>query len=67
MKRASKARCSGKLSPATSLAGPLRNQGRHSDAIACLHPVSHRFTEGFETANLIATKQLLDEPDVGCS
>jgi len=46
---------------ATSLARLLRNQGRPADAIACLQPIYDRFTEGFDTADLIAAKQLLDE------
>jgi predicted ATPase/DNA-binding winged helix-turn-helix (wHTH) protein len=49
------------LRAATSLARLLRKRGRHGDAIACLHPVHDRFTEGFGTADLIAAKQLLDE------
>jgi len=50
------------LRTATSLARLLRSQGRSADAIACLRPVYDRFTEGFGTADLIAAKQLLDEP-----
>jgi hypothetical protein len=34
---------------------------RSAEAIGCLRPVYGRFTEGFETADLIAAKQLLDE------
>jgi predicted ATPase/DNA-binding winged helix-turn-helix (wHTH) protein len=49
------------LRAATSLARLLRQQGRTADATACLQPVYHRFTEGFDTADLIAAKQLLDE------
>jgi predicted ATPase len=49
------------LRAATSLARLLRNQGRPSDATACLQPIYDRFTEGFSTADLIAAKQLLDE------
>ena len=49
------------LRAATSLARLLRNRGRPADAIACLQPVYDRFTEGFDTADLIAAKQLLDE------
>ncbi len=49
------------LRAATSLARHLRNQGRPADAIAWLRPVYDRFTEGFDTADLIAAKQLLDE------
>ena len=49
------------LRAATSLARLLRNQGRPADAIACLQPIYDCFTEGFDTADLIAAKQLLDE------
>ena len=56
------------LRAATSLARLLRHQGRPTDAIACLQPIYNRFTEGFGTADLIAAKQLLDEPgDAGRS
>ena len=44
----------------TSLAGLLRDQGWPADAMALLQPVYHRFTEGFETADLKAAKALLD-------
>jgi ATP/maltotriose-dependent transcriptional regulator MalT len=49
------------LRAATSLARLLRNRGRSVDAITCLQPIYDRFTEGFDTADLIAAKQLLDE------
>jgi len=49
------------LRAATSLARLPCRQGRSADAIACLQPVYDRFTEGFETADLIAAKRLLDE------
>jgi hypothetical protein len=49
------------LRAATSLARLLRNQGHPADATACLQPIYDRFTEGFNTADLIAAKQLLDE------
>ena len=49
------------LRAATSLARLLCDQSRSADAIACLQPVYGRFTEGFDTADLIAAKQLLDE------
>jgi len=49
------------LRAATSLARLLRNQGRSANAIACLQPISDRFTEGFGTADLITAKQLLNE------
>jgi predicted ATPase len=46
------------LRAATNLARLLRNQGRPADAIACLEPVYDRFTEGFDTIDLTAAKQL---------
>jgi len=49
------------LRAATSLALMLHNQGRAADATACLQPIYDRFTEGFDTADLVAAKQLLDE------
>jgi tetratricopeptide (TPR) repeat protein len=49
------------LRAATSLARLLRDRGRSADALACLQPVYHRFTEGFGTADLVAAKQLLDD------
>ena len=49
------------LRAATSLARLLRGQHRSADAIACLQPIYDRFTEDFDTADLIAAKQLLDE------
>ncbi len=49
------------LRAATSLATLHRTHGRSNDAIACLRPVYHRFTEGFDTADLIAAKRILDE------
>ena len=56
------------LRAATSLARLLHRQGRSADAIACLQPIYDRFTEGFETADLIASKQLLDEAcGAGCN
>jgi predicted ATPase len=48
------------LRAATSLARLLRHQGRTADATTCLQPVYDRFTEGFDTADLVAAKQLLD-------
>src|SRR6266851_2938572 len=51
------------LRAATSLARLLRHQGRTGDATTCLQPVYDRFTEGFDTADLVAAKQLLDELD----
>jgi hypothetical protein len=41
----------------------LRNQGRQAKAIARLEPVYSRFTEGFETADLMAAKRILDDSD----
>jgi predicted ATPase len=49
------------LRVATSLARLLHSQGRSADAIACLQPIYDRFTEDFESADLIESKQLLDE------
>jgi len=48
------------LRAATSLARLLRDRGRSGDAITLLQPVYDRFTEGFDTADLIAAKQLLE-------
>ena len=48
------------LRAATSLARLVRNQGRPSDAMAVLQPVYDRFTEGFDTADLQASKRLID-------
>ena len=53
------------LRAATSLARLLRHEGRFGEAIACLRPIYDRFTEGFDTADLIAAKQLLDDLGVG--
>jgi hypothetical protein len=41
----------------------LRDQGSPGKATTILQPVSERFTEGFDTADLIAAKQLLDDLD----
>jgi hypothetical protein len=49
------------LRAATSLARLLRNQDRAVEAMAFLQPVYDRFTEGFDTADLLAGKKLLDE------
>jgi predicted ATPase len=49
------------LRAAMSLARLWQNQGRPADAVACLQPVYDRFTEGFDTADLTAAKQLLKE------
>jgi hypothetical protein len=43
------------------LARLWRDQGRHRDACALLAPAFGWFTEGFETADLRASKTLLDE------
>jgi predicted ATPase len=47
------------LRAATSLARLLRDQGHQAEAIVCLQPIYERFTEGFDTADLIAAKGLL--------
>jgi predicted ATPase len=49
------------LRAATSLARLWHNQGRSKEARELLAPVYDRFTEGFDTADLKATKALLDE------
>jgi predicted ATPase/DNA-binding winged helix-turn-helix (wHTH) protein len=47
------------LRAATSLARLLRDQGHEAEAIACLQPIYDRFTEGFDTADLVTAKHLL--------
>ena len=47
------------LRTATSLARLLRDRGRQADVVACLQPIYDRFTEGFDTADLVTAKQLL--------
>jgi hypothetical protein len=49
------------LRAAMSLATLHRALGHSAEAIACLRPIYDRFTEGFDTADLIAAKRLLDE------
>jgi predicted ATPase/DNA-binding winged helix-turn-helix (wHTH) protein len=49
------------LRTATSFARLLRDHGHSEDAVAVLHPVYNRFTEGFGTTALVAAKQLLDQ------
>lgn len=49
------------LRSATSLARLRRRQGRAREARAILAPVYDRFVEGFETADLVAARLLLDE------
>ena len=49
------------LRAATSLARLLRDQGRGAEAIVCLQPICERFTESFDTVDLITAKRLLDE------
>ena len=48
------------LRTATSLARLWRNRRRTADARELLLPVYHRFTEGFDTADLKSAKALLD-------
>jgi len=65
-----KARQQGALSwelrAAMSLARLLRDQGRVVDALRSLQPVYNRFTEGFDTADLVAARKLLDELRDAC-
>jgi len=49
------------LRAAASLARLLLRQGRPANAVAVLQPVYDRVTEGFDTADLIDAKRLLDE------
>jgi predicted ATPase len=49
-----------RLRTATSLARLLSGQDRPGDAVACLRPAYDRFTEGFDTVDLIAAKRVLD-------
>jgi predicted ATPase len=46
---------------ATSLAKLWQNQGKRDEALELLAPVYGWFTEGFDTADLVGTKALLDE------
>jgi len=48
------------LRAATSLARLWRAQGRHRDAEQLLRPIYEWFTEGLDTADLIAARRLLD-------
>jgi predicted ATPase len=48
------------LRAATSLARLWRDQGRPAEGLALLQPVYDRFTEGFDTTELKATKALLE-------
>jgi predicted ATPase len=48
------------LRAAMSLARLLRHRRYPAEAIACLQPIYDRFTEGFDTPDLIAAKQLMD-------
>ena len=49
------------LRAATSLARLWQSQGKYQDAYDLLAPVYNWFTEGFDTADLIEAKHLLDE------
>jgi predicted ATPase/DNA-binding winged helix-turn-helix (wHTH) protein len=51
------------LRAATSLARWLRDRARTAEAVEALRPVYDRFTEGFDTSDLILTRRLLDELD----
>jgi len=51
------------LRAATSLAKLWRHKGKTAEAGELLSAVYDRFTEGFETIDLIAAKQLLNDPD----
>ncbi len=47
------------LRAAISLATLHRARNRSAAAIACLRPIYERFTEGFDTTDLVAAKRLL--------
>jgi predicted ATPase/DNA-binding winged helix-turn-helix (wHTH) protein len=47
------------LRAATSLARLLRDQGRPVEALALLHPVYQKFTEGFDTVDLKVARALI--------
>ena len=49
------------LRTASSLARLRRRQGRAREGRVCLEPVYGRFTEGFDTRDLIAARELLNE------
>jgi class 3 adenylate cyclase/predicted ATPase len=49
------------LRAATSMARLRRDQGRRAEARALLAPVYGRFTEGFDTPDLLAARSLLEE------
>ncbi|MBV8653954.1 MAG: transcriptional regulator, partial [Alphaproteobacteria bacterium] len=49
------------LRAAMSLATLQRAQGQSAEAVACLQPIYDRFTDGFDTADLIAATRLLEE------
>jgi predicted ATPase/DNA-binding winged helix-turn-helix (wHTH) protein len=52
------------LRSASSLARLRRKQGRVSEGRACLEPVYGRFKEGFDSADLVAARELLNELSV---
>jgi len=52
------------LRAASSLARLRLRQGKAREGRACLEPVYARFTEGFDTADLAAARQLLKGLDV---
>jgi predicted ATPase len=52
------------LRAASSLARLRLRQGDAREGRACLEPVYARFTEGFDTADLAAARQLLNGLDV---
>ena len=49
------------LRAAVSLAGLWCDQGKRAEAGDLLAPIYGRFTEGFDTPDLVAAKMLLDE------
>jgi hypothetical protein len=53
------------LRAAMSLGCLPRDQGRSADAVACLRLIYDRFTDGFDTADLVTAKRLMDELGAG--
>jgi predicted ATPase len=51
----------GELRAAMNLGKLWATQSRERDALDLLEPLYGRFTEGFETADLIAARRLLDD------
>ncbi len=53
--------CAFELRATTSLARLLAKQGKRDEARTMLSEIYNQFTEGFDTADLMDTKSLLEE------